>query len=104
MPILLTTPFDPGDNDPGQTYPRAKIIEFTWREGLIEFMVQFGDVSGDDWVQGQGGKPKGFVLTDSDYDAVVAEISLTDELVYAGVKRVLYQWLIDNGHAAGTIE
>lgn len=106
MPLLLTTAYDPGDNDPGQTYPRAKVVAFDWQDDRITFRLEVGDEVGDPavWTFGPGADAKQFILTGADYDAVVAEASLASELIYVGVKRVLYQWLIDNGHVAGTIE
>lgn len=52
--ILLTTPANPGDNDPGKSYPRAKVVRATIdlvRE-TADIVVVYGDVDGDDWVVG----------------------------------------------------
>lgn len=106
MPIQLTTAWDPGQYDPGQTYPRAKIVDFLWKSTFIRVTVDFGDVSGEDWVSGAARrKEKTYTISGTDYDTMVAEISQTDEALYAGVKRVLYAWLQTNvAELAGTVE
>jgi hypothetical protein len=105
--MLLTTPYDPGDLDPGQTYPRAKIVVQTIRpdQKAIDLTWSFGDVSGSDWIPGAADPGGQESIIEADYDTVVASLP-TDgsELIYNGAARVLYQWLIDNGHLAGTIE
>lgn len=107
MPILLTTAYDPGDNNPGVTYPRAKILGFSFQQGVIGFSFGYGDLDGGapgTWVKGLGSPTKSFTIEGSDYDAMVAEIATGGELIYDEVARVLYEWLIANGHVAGTVE
>lgn len=121
MPVLLTTPFDPGDLDPGNTYPRAKIRSFTWKETfeqidggsekteLIGVTFEYGDLDSGQagtWIAGAATPQKTYDIVGTDYDDMVAEVANSEEsyVIYAGAKRVLYQWLIDNGHLAGTIE
>lgn len=111
MPIVLTTPADPGDNDPGQSYSRAKIIRFliNLNSKYIDFVVAYGDVVDDSWVPGKGLKHKEFRIDGDEFNTMMAESALVSDgasqyEIYAGAKRVLYQWLIDNGHAAGTVE
>lgn len=106
MPIQLTTAWDPGQYDPGQTYPRAKIVGFSWRDTYIRVTVDFGDVVDSAWVSGAAQrKEKSYTISGADYDTMVAEVSQTDEVLYAGVKRVLYAWLQTNvAELAGTIE
>lgn len=108
MPMLLTTAFDPGDLDAGASYPRAQIIHFEIdsESKFIRLSVVFGNMSGDDWVSGPASPKHTFIVRDSDYDTMVAEAATSEEgyAIYAGAKRVLYQWLIDNGHLSGTVE
>ena len=112
MPILLTTPFDPGELDTG-TYPRAKIIrleidpEYNW----IKMIVQFGDQDGNDWNPGVAGHMEVLVQDTvdppcTDYtDLVSTHTSNNGELTYVAVKRGCYEWLIANeSRLAGTIE
>jgi len=109
MPILLTSAFNPGDLDPSVTYPRAKIVNFEIdsEAKFINMSVTYGNVDGEgNWVPGKATPRAEFSLRNSDYDDVVVEVAIPEEsyLIYVGAKRVLYQWLIDNGHLAGTIE
>jgi hypothetical protein len=117
MPVLLTTPYNPGDRDPGNTYPRAKLQTFMWVERhdggekreSINVTIEYGDLDegqAGTWIPGAATPIQRFSVTGSDYDAMVAEVATTEEgyAIYAGAKRVLYQWLIDNGHLVGTIE
>jgi len=111
MPIVLTTPADPGDNDPGKTYSRAKIVRFliNLNSNYIDFVVQYGDVVDDNWKPGKGMKHKDFRIAGDEYNTMMTESALqtdgaSEYEIYTAAKRVLYQWLIDNGHAAGTIE
>lgn len=107
MPILLTTPYDPGDNNPGVTYPRAKITGFSHSNGVIGFGVTYGDlVDGvpGTWERGTGSPAKSFTIEGADYSAMVAEVATAGEKIYDEVARVLYEWLISEGHFAGSIE
>ena len=106
MPILLTTPADPGDNDSGNTYPRAKIYNFSLNTLAKEINVNFayGDVVDDVWAHGNGLRTKDVGIKGADYDTLIAALSNDGEGVYAGAHRLLYQYLIDNGHLVGTVE
>jgi hypothetical protein len=120
MPLLLTTPVDTGDLD-SFSYDRVKIINFRVDvEGeAIEFEVQFGSVVDNNWVPGLMKRNKRFSIRNEgrldengdliqgerqEYNEVVSSVSLTDELIYDGVARVLYQWLLDNDHFVGTLD
>lgn len=114
MPVLLTTPFNPGDLDSGNTYPRAHIVSFTINTvtsaptpgPFIDVTYEFGDVVGGVWEKGAASPRRAAVVRGSDYDDMVAEPAIQAEsyLIYAGAKRVLYQWLIDQDLLDGTIE
>lgn len=107
MPILLTTASDPGDNDPGASYPRAQILSFgiDTRDKRISFVVGFGDVVDSKWQHGNGVRSKEFSIEGDDYDTMIEEVSLADEKVYDGAARVMYAWLQANhSRFAGTVE
>jgi hypothetical protein len=117
MPLLLTTSYDPGDSDPGHTYPRAKIVRVTvdTEAKFIEFIFQYGDEVAGAWVRGKSSPDVLHIIQNApsepgpattDYDDMIAEATTVDEdhVIYAGVKRVLYEWLLDKGILSGTIE
>lgn len=107
MPILLTTPGDPGDNDPGVTYLRAKIdrLNINLRRKNIDVDVSFGDLDGEEWTPGKGLRLRSFVIEGEDYDTMVGELSNDGEKVYDAIKRLLYEWLqINHDRFAGTVE
>jgi hypothetical protein len=108
MPVLLTTAFDPGDLDVGNTYPRAIIILQQIQPELRQIMVayQFGNMVEGAWVKGMVSPDKTVTITGEDYDALVAEAAIEDEdyNIYAGAKRILYEYLIDKGYIVGAIE
>lgn len=95
MPIILTTPANPGDNDPGNSYALAKIwdVRISLRRKRISFTLAFGDIIDGEWKDGVGISIKSYEIVGKEYEAVVAESSSKGETIYAGVKRVLYEWL-----------
>lgn len=107
MPIQLTTALDMGAVD--DDYTHVKIMEFTHDalESAILLTVQHGTLSGQTFVRGKkipNTTQKTFKVTGQDYTDLVAELPAnTTETLYAQVAKALYQWLIDNGHYAGTI-
>jgi hypothetical protein len=122
MPILLTTPFNPGDLDPGKTYPRAKIYSMKWIDQIpgeiqpavgvvsnILIELAWGDLvdgAPGTWFSGKAAPRKTFMVAGDDYTTMLQSLITPEDsgLIYAGVKRVLYQYLIDKGLVAGTIE
>jgi len=117
MPIVLTTPYDPGDKDPGKTYSRAKIVCFTidTEAKFVTFWFQYGDVVAGAWARGKSSPDISHTIQNlpaepgpatTDYDDMVAEVTTVGEghVIYAGAKRVLYEWLLDKGILSGTIE
>jgi len=109
MPILLTTPFDPGAFDPGNTYPRAKIIQFIHKSvsQKITVVMEVGDVDGEgQWVRGIESRQFAFQIWGLQYDNLVANTTPEEgETVYEAVKRSLYEFAIANyPQFAGTIE
>ena len=107
MPILLTTPFNPGDLDKGHTYPLVNIVSvhILKEQEKIAIEYQFGSMADGVWTPGPAAPTKQFVvITEDDYAAVVKQAANSGELIYEGVKRVLYQYLLDKGIVAGTIQ
>lgn len=107
MPILLTTAYNPGDADPGKTYPRVKIISFSLvpDDKYLDMQLEYGDVSEGNWVPGVA-KRIGKQITGAAFDSLAGGSLPLDanELIYDGASRTLYQWLLDNNIFAGTIE
>lgn len=107
MPLQLTTPLDMGAVD--DDYTHVKIMQFGHDslEGSIEMTLLHGTMSGNDFVRGKkipNTTQKTFRVTGQDYIDLVSELPAnTTETLYDQVAEKLYQWLIDNGHYAGTI-
>ena len=107
MPIQLTIPFNPGDLDPGKTYPEAKLIEININ--LQQKMIRLTAVCGEEvsgiWQGGYMSKTFNVEIKGEDYDTIILETTISgeDHQIYAGIKRVLYQYLIDEGILEGTI-
>lgn len=122
MPILLTTPFDPGSVDPGKSYTHAKItrIDHKVDEKEIRLYVTYGYKLSGVWTPGRV-RPDRFIIenkpelrdpegnllqaADPVFDNLAAPppANLADSLYDQNAAR-LYQWLIDGGALAGTIE
>lgn len=107
MPLTLTTPVSTGDLDPAAaSYAKIKVTEFSadlWR-GLMVFHVSYGNVVDDVWVGSHFGRREFKISGQEFLDLITTHATLDDELTYDAVARGLYQWLIDNGHYAGTID
>jgi hypothetical protein len=114
MSVILQTAFNPGDADPGHTYPKANIVFYSIRpevspQGeepgmLVHF--NFGNIVNGSWVKGLASPDRVVSIVGVDYTGILAEETTVgeDHKIYAGAKRVLYQYLIDKGHLLGTIE
>jgi len=115
MPIVLTTDFNPGDHDPGESYPRAKIDDITInvKQKAVAIVVSFGNVVDDKWSEGVGSKKRRVVIRDTpnaeppgtDFTDLMATLTNDGENVYDAVKRVAYAKLQElESSLAGTIE
>lgn len=105
MPIQLTTPYDPGDADPGVTYPRVIIFELVAHPTIseIELSCHYGTGTSTAWVDGVA-DPVVVHIRGTDYTTIIQALPLSgSERLYDGVSRVHYQYLLDNGHFSGTI-
>lgn len=108
MPILLTTPWNPGNFDPGKTYPYAKILTFTQstENKWMRVAVDFGYMNEGVWSTGSAkDKEKMYTIRGEDYDTMIAAMPEEGEKVYDAVKRLLYAYLVAHvPELAGTIE
>jgi hypothetical protein len=109
MPIQLTSSYSVGAVDPNSPYQQVKVLQFTLHPAgrLIELSVQLGNTVDGSWAAGMAIEDKTvkrFRIIGADYDTLVASASAAaGEVYYDKVAQKLYQWLIDNGHFAGTI-
>jgi len=108
MSIALTTNFDPGDHDAGQSYSKAKIVDISisTNSKKIDIIVDFGEEAGDPLVftRGAGAKRRRFQIEGDDYDTFVAQLSLTDESLYSVFKRLAYAHIqTEDASLAGTV-
>lgn len=124
MPFLLTTAISPGDLE-DFNYDRIKIVNFGLKTELkrVTFTIEYGTVQDNMWTTGRfqpAGFPKEYMIHDinnqvdgsgealpdsTDFTDMMTSLpSDAEELLYDGVSRILYQWLIDNDHFDGTIE
>jgi len=110
MPLTLTTPVSSGDLDPNaSSYGKIKVIDFQARtvgpRKSLRFYVQLGNEDGEgNWIPGIS-RPKEFSLDSDAFAALAASHTANSgELTYDAVARGLYEWLISEGHYAGTID
>lgn len=94
--ISLTTAFNPGDHGAGNL-PHCKITsaQVDYLGKKITMHTSYGTQSGPDFTIGAGNMEGVFALTDSGQWTTV--MSSTD------TEQAMHQWLIDQGHAAGTV-
>ncbi len=111
MSVLLTTAFDPGDNDAGNTYPRSLVICYeTFHEArYINVCVEVGDYVSSVWVKGPGHDQETYVINDAAYDSFETNKVTESEdghKTLQGMHKDLEQWIIANGptYLAGTVE
>lgn len=104
--IQLSSAYNPGDTDPGRTYPHAKIAAYHIYpdSNHIQVYPQYGsgNLSSSYWNPGSvflGSKD----ISDSEYTALISSASLVGELPFVASDRILHKWLIDSGHVSGTL-
>lgn len=110
--ILLTTPYNPGDLDPGQSYTHAMVTEFRADILRKQFRVevQFGTVSGSPAVFFPGKSDRILhVIKDTprtggtEYTDLIALTPVAGTTTYQSVAAHLYGYLITKGFYAGTV-
>jgi hypothetical protein len=112
MPIQLSTPLNAGDLS-SDLYDHVKIMRQVHdsRIGFIILELEYGTVSGSDWVPGsaspgdEANYPRSVIIVDTAYTDLITTHTTNDgELTYNSVKRGLYEFLQANYAAlAGTI-
>ncbi len=113
MPIALTTSVAVGDLD-SSAYQQVKIAKLTIDPvaKYIQLDCEYGNTNASVWEPGihAGAAAKKQVTIQNieggtqHYDVLIASTSAAaDEVYYDKVAAKLYQWLIDNGHFAGTV-
>jgi hypothetical protein len=118
--ILLTTPFDPGDQDPGKSYTHVMITRITLDVSVVRVLLEvtYGYLDGADWKDGviapnmhpieniqavTDAEGNEIVAADPQFDAIKDALPLnTTEAIYSQQERELEQWLITKGHYSGT--
>ncbi|MCK5643531.1 MAG: hypothetical protein KAJ19_22210 [Gammaproteobacteria bacterium] len=121
MPILLTTPFNPGDNDPGQNYTHVRISSITIRmEGtkrnvpsMMSVELEHGILEPNkDWTPGKK-QPEIVAIQNANSDRFPAEnrhTKLSDtfnnsvnpgETFHGATVRSIYERLISDGTYPG---
>lgn len=114
MKLVLSTPWNPGMNDPGNTYPQVYITQMTDNRtaGNFQFIYEAGqfvsvtDPAGNTslvWQKGPGMLSQMAQVAGADYVAATqaSPLKATDS-AYASIMRILYTKLISGG-LAGTI-
>lgn len=107
MPILLTTPKNPGDLDAVSSYTHVELISFRWSNGLIEFSMMYGTMSGNSFVPGKWAPNKHTVSNNpktglTEYTDMIAEVTLDGETAFESVGRIIYTFVLAKGIYAGT--
>lgn len=115
MKLTLKTPYDPGMNDPGASYPEVYITQMTDNPGGNNFTFIYeagrfvtvdGATSADGtkspdttvWVKGPGCLSQNAIVAGDDYQAAIsAPILNTSDSAYQSIRRILYTKLIAAG-------
>lgn len=106
MSIELTTPYNPGDNDPGKQYRECQITSIIHNAilGSVQLGYEYGDSDPEgNWIRGPGAQNKSLMIIGDEFMELASLPHVGSETVFQGVKRVCYQWMIDHDIAAGTI-
>lgn len=115
MPIALTAAYNPGDHDPGKTYPQAKIdsIEINVRRKIVAVILSFGDTVDDQFSDGVGAEKKRVLIRDDDsatppgteFTDLMATVTNDGENIYDAIKRIAYAKVQAlESSLAGTVE
>lgn len=111
MPILLKTPFRPGDNDPTAPdgYKFCQLVNL-YHSGLtmaVTLEYQFGHASGDyyeTWTRGPGSPTKVTEISGMRVAQLWGTMPKDGESVGEAVRRAVYEYLIDSGEVEGEIQ
>jgi len=106
--IELTTPYNPGSDDPGKLYTHVRIVEFYKSESMLQLVCQYGYLDTGNWVVGFAKPLEWQYIRDdenipsTDFTDLMAAISEEDEVVWDGVDRLGCGWLITKSIYPGT--
>ena len=108
MSILLNTPLNPGDLDPGVVsgYQEVKILSFKLdtERNRIELNCAYGNTVSGIFKRGIA-QDNFYVITNSGYQELIASGTPEEgETIYEAAGRELYEWLLSNGYFLGTIQ
>lgn len=126
MKIVLTTAFNPGDLDPGKSYPHVYIprtsdapqgtnLSFDWEYGTatsssvanvpgVGALGTAGSVTVVNWVKGTGSFTKTVTISGTAYLAITNQTPIiSTDTSYNTLQRALYQYLLTNSIVAGSI-
>lgn len=110
MPILLTTPFNPGDLDKeaAKGYPHCQLVSMVHNPltmGVI-LVYEFGHCSGEyyeTWNKGPGSPSITAEVTGAEVMKMWSLPPQDGETVGQAMRRLTYAYLIDSGKAPGTV-
>jgi hypothetical protein len=116
MHIVLSQSFNPGDFDPGRTYPHIKVVRSViqsvpvWEstvappapdEEIFYIYCQHGEQSGS-WQGAISSVPSNlYTISGSDYATIVSGSASAGETGYQAVARLIYDWLLDTNKYQG---
>jgi hypothetical protein len=125
MKIVLTTPFNPGDLDPGKSYPHVYIprlsdaptgttLSFDYEYGTavnqtvsvpgIGALGTAGNATVYNWTKGMGSFTKTLNVSGNTYLKIVNSTPVVStDTCYNMILRQLYQFLLDGAYVAGSI-
>lgn len=105
MTIQLSTAFDPGDFDQNQSYAQVAIEILEYSKQSCRLVCYHGNTISGVWERGSEARRMEYVIPNEapgyELDALVADASF--RLGSDPIPTEFYQWLIDNGHFAGTV-
>ena len=108
MALELTTPANGGVVTDGETYTHLKVVYFSIdvEHAQITIVVIYGNVVESKFQRSSyRALKKELVIDGDDYTTIATTTASAAGIkVFKEVQDAIYQWLIDNGHADGTIE
>lgn len=114
MSILLATPYNPGDLDPGVIYTHVELKTFggDFFANVITFSFVRGTVDGSNNFLPGKVAPTMFQVVDrparggnppkTDYSDMMEELTLDGEKASSSVARIIYTYVLTNGIFVGT--
>ncbi len=101
MSWQLTTPYTGGTLDASGVYDHVQIMMVRWdhRRQSVTVILEYGTISGSDWVPGlsPADKPTSYTFSGTDYTELKSHVTNVDELTHDAVERGICEWLSTNG-------